>query len=550
MEPGCDPTLFFASLQQLLDRALPELDGLSRQQLLSEQFVEGVHSALNAQMRMARATGQLSVEHLVHLARELAEAQLATFQSQENREDSTMKDLKNKVDKLAEQLAAVKTESRRQARTSRCYKCGMSDHWKKQCPRTRPLVNNKTLDYSSFPGWVAISAVTQATIQAVTGIDVKSERCLIETAAGVSLRRRGNQAECKPCALAVRVVGACQLKIDGLSMHPKVLRDKSVQQAFLTSPDIQQTILGADFLKSADSAVNLKHGKLVAKYGAVKLEGYPSTAVKELHVRKLPSCNVPSVQSVVEEYSELFTGDEDAVGFCPWIEHEIPLSSECFRSYGPRPLPLHLREGAVNMDRTGYVPTMVNEYFSCVLTAGCFYERKLLKDGDEVLSQHSSGLFACILEESVPHNWEESVIVPIFKKVLVEHADDIVLIFEEKVQVFLDKQTKVIPSFSMRLASASCNVMLLEMQSLNKPLAIQGETLDVVERFTYLGSCISSDCNVTDEVNARICKARVAFSNLRQVWRQSGISMDLRRHVYQATVWAVLLHSFENLLTR
>ncbi|KER32738.1 hypothetical protein T265_01226 [Opisthorchis viverrini] len=41
----------------------------------------------------------------------------------------------------------------------------------------------------------------------------------------------------------------------------------------------------------------------------------------------------------------------------------------------------------------------------------------LFKDGGEVLSQRLSDLFGCIWEkESVPDNWEESVIVPIFKK--------------------------------------------------------------------------------------------------------------------------------------
>ncbi|GAA52945.1 hypothetical protein CLF_109163 [Clonorchis sinensis] len=62
MAPGCDPTVFFAGLQQSLDRALPGLDGASRHQLLSDQFVEGVQPALGAQLRLARATGQLSVE--------------------------------------------------------------------------------------------------------------------------------------------------------------------------------------------------------------------------------------------------------------------------------------------------------------------------------------------------------------------------------------------------------------------------------------------------------------------------------------------------------
>ena len=129
----------------------------------------------------------------------------------------------------------------------------------------------------------------------------------------------------------------------------------------------------------------------------------------------------------------------------------------------------------------------------------------------------------------------------------LEYADDIVLIFEEeeKAQVFLDELTKVIPSFGMHFAPTKCKVMLVDMQSLNTPLTIQGEALEVVERFTYLGSCISSDCSVTDEVNARICKARVAFANLRHLWRQSGVSLNLKGRVYQATVRAVLLYGCE-----
>ncbi|GAA53049.1 hypothetical protein CLF_109412 [Clonorchis sinensis] len=38
MKPGCDPTVFFASLQQSLDRALPGLDGVLHQQLLSDSW--------------------------------------------------------------------------------------------------------------------------------------------------------------------------------------------------------------------------------------------------------------------------------------------------------------------------------------------------------------------------------------------------------------------------------------------------------------------------------------------------------------------------------
>ncbi|KER24955.1 hypothetical protein T265_07517 [Opisthorchis viverrini] len=116
-----------------------------------------------------------------------------------------------------------------------------------------------------------------------------------------------------------------------------------------------------------------------------------------------------------------------------------------------------------------------------------------------VLRRHKRPLIKCVNEAPL---------------VELENADDI-FEGEEKVQVFSDELTKVILSFGMHFAPTKCKVMFLDVQLLNTPLTIQGEVLKIVERFTYLGSCISSDCSVRDEVNARICKARVAFANLR-----------------------------------
>ncbi|KER27270.1 hypothetical protein T265_05673 [Opisthorchis viverrini] len=79
---------------------------------------------------------------------------------------------------------------------------------------------------------------------------------------------------------------------------------------------------------------------------------------------------------------------------------------------------------------------------------------------------------------------------------------------------------------------------LLEGWSLNEEkiyMSGPGEPLEIVENFTYLDSCISSDGHVFDEASARISKARIAFANLRHLWRQNGTSLDLKGRVYQAT---------------
>ncbi|KER31471.1 LOW QUALITY PROTEIN: hypothetical protein T265_12961 [Opisthorchis viverrini] len=121
---------------------------------------------------------------------------------------------------------------------------------------------------------------------------------------------------------------------------------------------------------------------------------------------------------------------------------------------------------------------------------------------------------------------------------------DIIHMFEEeeKTQVVLYELTKVIPSFGMHSAPTNHAPGHTDTEhSTYNP----GEALEVVEHFTYLRSCISSNCSVTVEVSTLICKARAAITNLRHLWRQNGPSLKLKGSVYQATVRAVLLYGCE-----
>ncbi|KER34015.1 hypothetical protein T265_00205 [Opisthorchis viverrini] len=128
----------------------------------------------------------------------------------------------------------------------------------------------------------------------------------------------------------------------------------------------------------------------------------------------------------------------------------------------------------------------------------------------------------------------------------LEYADDIVLIFEDQseAQALSDKLTTIIQSFGMRLSPSRCKFMLQNVPSANISLTLQGESMEIVEKVIYRGSCINSDGSVS-EFNARISKVRIAFANLHQLGRQKGISLDFRGRVYQATVRAVLLYGCE-----
>ncbi|KAG5454766.1 hypothetical protein CSKR_104370 [Clonorchis sinensis] len=70
----------------------------------------------------------------------------------------------------------------------------------------------------------------------------------------------------------------------------------------------------------------------------------------------------------------------------------------------------------------------------------------------------------------------------------LEYAGDIVLVFEEKAQVFLDELTKVIPSFRMYFAPTEFEIMLVDIQSLNPPLTIQG-----LQSLTVSSACVPGE---------------------------------------------------------
>ena len=76
-------------------------------------------------------------------------------------------------------------------------------------------------------------------------------------------------------------------------------------------------------------------------------------------------------------------------------------------------------------------------------------------------------------------------------------------------------------------------------------LFMDDEELEQVERFTYLGSCISTNGNITSEITARISKAQAAFSNLRHLRRCTDVSLVTKGQVYNATVCSTLLYGCE-----
>ncbi|XP_062608228.1 uncharacterized protein LOC134270061 [Saccostrea cucullata] len=112
-------------------------------------------------------------------------------------------------------------------------------------------------------------------------------------------------------------------------------------------------------------------------------------------------------------------------------------------------------------------------------------------------------------------------------------ADDAALnaTSEVNIQHSVDKFSNACDNFGLTISTKKIEVM--NQPAPGKPyvepnITINNQRLNVVDKFTYLDSTLSSNIVIDDEVNARLTKASVAFSRLfKNVRDRRGITTEI-----------------------
>ncbi len=90
----------------------------------------------------------------------------------------------------------------------------------------------------------------------------------------------------------------------------------------------------------------------------------------------------------------------------------------------------------------------------------------------------------------------------------------------------------------MRINASKTKVMsVLVPDEQRQAVLLDGEPLEDVEKFKYLGSMFVANSQGTEGVRSRINLARSAFSRLQScLWSQRKISLRTKGRIYQAVV--------------
>ena len=180
-------------------------------------------------------------------------------------------------------------------------------------------------------------------------------------------------------------------------------------------------------------------------------------------------------------------------------------------------------------------PTLFSVFLSAMLD-DAFRD---MGDGVYIQSRQSVDLF------NVAHFRAKTKTTRILMRELL-FADDSALVAHsaEEMQNIVDAFSNASKKFVLRINIKNTEVLYQpnSTRTREEDIMVDGNKLNSVLEFTYLGSTISSDGCIDDEIQRRMAKASASFGRLRQrLWNNHHVSMRVKGKIYRAIVLSTLL---------
>ena len=132
-------------------------------------------------------------------------------------------------------------------------------------------------------------------------------------------------------------------------------------------------------------------------------------------------------------------------------------------------------------------------------------------------------------------------------------ADDIALVVHsaEEMQSLVEKFARAASQFSLKINIKKIERLYQSSKfqlstSLPEEISIGTEPLVKCKSVKYLGSTVSDNARLEDELSLRMGRASAVFGNLRErLWNNLHVSIRVKCKVYRATVLSTLLYGAE-----
>ncbi len=128
----------------------------------------------------------------------------------------------------------------------------------------------------------------------------------------------------------------------------------------------------------------------------------------------------------------------------------------------------------------------------------------------------------------------------------LDYADDLAVLSTNHthLQEKTDRTGRFAKQIGLNINISKTQVMCINSTT-QAPITVDGNSLDYVEEFTYLGSLLSKDNACSRDIGIRLGKARSTFACLQTIWKSKQYSLKTKIQLYNSNVKSVLLYGSE-----
>ena len=129
----------------------------------------------------------------------------------------------------------------------------------------------------------------------------------------------------------------------------------------------------------------------------------------------------------------------------------------------------------------------------------------------------------------------------------LDFADDIALLASHwnQLQRKLNRIKQYGDQTGLRINISKTKSMCVNANNF-RPFTVEGEEIEEVENFTYLGSDVNKTGGAAEDIRRRIGKACAAYNRLNKVWRNTNIFTRTKVKILKSNVVSVLLYGCES----
>lgn len=129
----------------------------------------------------------------------------------------------------------------------------------------------------------------------------------------------------------------------------------------------------------------------------------------------------------------------------------------------------------------------------------------------------------------------------------LKFADDIDLIEESCIE--LQKSLTTLEEDGRKaglyINKAKTKTMVFGRENIEKELKVDGESIENVKSFNYLGSLLTYDNDCSKEITSRIAKGKGMMANFNKIWSRKEISHKTKLQIVNTCVFSVMLYASE-----